>query len=54
MEPLFIFIDLEAAHGNIYFGDIIEIAAKVDPRRLENEVFQTLVNTNQNLAHFGE
>jgi len=52
MEPLYIFIDLEAAHGDIFFGDIVEIAAQVDPKRLRNEVFQSLINTNQNLAYF--
>ena len=53
-EPLFIFLDLEAAHGNNYFGDIIEIAAQVDPRVLEKEMFSSLINTNQNLSYFGK
>ena len=52
-DPLFIFLDLEAAHGNNYFGDIIEIAARVDPRVLENETFSSLINTKQNLSYFG-
>ena len=53
-DPLFIFLDLEAAHGNNYFGDIIEIAAKVDPRVLENETFSSFINTKQNLSYFGK
>ena len=53
-EPLYIFFDLEAAHSDRFFGDIIEIAAQVDPRMLENEVFSSLVNTKQNLAYFGK
>ena len=53
-EPLYIFFDLEAAHSDRFFGDIIEIAAQVDPRMLENEVFSSLVNTKQNLAWFGK
>lgn len=52
MDPLFIFMDLEAAHGNVYFGDIIEIAAQVDPRVLINTKFTRLVHTNQNLSYF--
>ena len=54
MDPLFIFIDLEAAHGNNYFGDIIELAAQVDPRVIKNETFSSLMNTRQNLSYFGE
>lgn len=54
MEPLFIFLDLEAAHGNNYFGDIIEIAAQVDPRVLKDEKFSSLINTKQNLSYFGK
>ena len=53
MEPLYIFMDLEASHGNLYFGDIIEIAAQVDPRIMKDEIFESLVNTSQNLTHFG-
>lgn len=53
-EPLYIFFDLEAAHSDRFFGDIIEIAAQVDPRMLENEVFSSLVNTKQNLTYFGK
>lgn len=52
MDPLFIFLDLEAAHGNNYFGDIIEIAAQVDPRVKENEVFSSLINTDESLSYF--
>ncbi|XP_066929718.1 uncharacterized protein [Clytia hemisphaerica] len=52
VDPLFIFIDLEAAHGNNYFGDIIELAAQVDPRVIENETFSSLINTKQNLSYF--
>ena len=52
MEPLFIFMDLEAAHGDVYFGDIIELSAQVDPRILENEVFDRLINTKQTLTYF--
>lgn len=54
MEPLYIFMDLEASHGNNYFGDVIEIAAQVDPRVLEEEIFSSLVNTKQNLSYFGK
>lgn len=53
MEPLYIFIDLEAAHGNNYFGDIIELAAQVDPRVVNGEIFCSLINTRQNLSYFG-
>ena len=52
MEPLFIFMDLEAAHGDVLFGDIIELAAQVDPRILDNETFSSVINTKQNLAYF--
>lgn len=54
MIPLYIFLDLEAAHGDIFFGDIIEIAAQVDTRLLRNEVFHRLINTKQSLAYFGK
>jgi len=54
MEPLFIFIDLEAAHGNNFFGDIIELAAQIDPRIVENETFSSLINTNQDLTSFSK
>lgn len=52
MIPLYIFLDLEAAHGDIFFGDIIEIAAQVDTRLLRDEVFHRLINTKQSLAYF--
>ena len=52
MNPLYIFMDLEAAHGDVYFGDIIELSAQVDPRVLENEIFDQLINTRQTLTYF--
>ena len=50
---LLIFMDTEASHGNVYFGDIIELAAVVDPRVIKKR-FHSLINTDQYLVPFGE
>lgn len=53
LHPLVIFYDSEAAHGNVYRGDIIEIAARCHPDVVKGS-FQTLINTNQPLCAFGK
>ena len=52
-HPLVIFYDSEAAYGNVYRGDIIEIAARCHPDVVKGS-FQTLINTNQPLCAFGK
>ena len=52
-EPLWIFYDSEAANGNVYYGDIIEIAAKCHPGIVKGE-FCSLINTSQELGSFGK
>ena len=53
MLPLVIFYDSEAANGDVYCGDIIEIAAKCLVDGVKGS-FQTLINTKQPLCAFGE
>lgn len=53
LHPLVIFYDSEAAYGNVYRGDIIEIAARCHPDVVKDS-FQTLINTNQPLCAFGK
>lgn len=53
VQPLIIFYDSEAANGNVYRGDIIEIAAKCHPDVVKGS-FQSLINTKQPLCAFGE
>ena len=53
VQPLVIFYDSEAANGNVYSGDIIEIAAKCHPDVLKGS-FQSLINTKQPLCAFGK
>lgn len=52
-QPLVIFYDSEAANGNVYRGDIIEIAAKCHPDVVKGS-FQSLINTKQSLCAFGK
>ena len=52
-KPLWIFYDSEAANGNVYYGDIIEIAAKCHPGIVKGQ-FASLIKTNQELGSFGE
>ncbi|XP_078382856.1 uncharacterized protein LOC144665499 [Oculina patagonica] len=51
IQPLVIFYDSEAANGNVYRGDIIEIAAKCHPDVVKGS-FQSLINTKQPLCAF--
>jgi len=53
VQPLVIFYDSEAANGNVYRGDIIEIAAKCHPDVVKGS-FQSLINTKQPLCAFGK
>ena len=53
LHPLVIFYDSEAAYGNVYRGDIIEIAAKCNPDVVKGS-FQSLINTKQPLCTFGK
>lgn len=53
VQPLVIFYDSEAANGNVYRGDIIEIAAKCHPDVVKGS-FQSLINTKQPLCTFGK
>lgn len=53
LNPLVIFYDSEAAYGNVYRGDIIEIAAKCHPDVVKGS-FQSLINTKQPLCAFGK
>lgn len=50
-QPLVIFYDSEAANGNVYCGDIIEIAAKCHPDVVKGS-FRSLINTKQPLCAF--
>ena len=52
-HPLLIFFDSEAANGNVYRGDIIEIAAKCHPDIVKGS-FQSLISTKQPLCAFGK
>ncbi|XP_068706237.1 uncharacterized protein [Montipora foliosa] len=51
VHPLVIFYDSEAAYGNVFSGDIIEIAAKCHPDVVKGS-FQSLINTKQPLCAF--
>ena len=53
VHPLVIFYDSEAAYGNVFSGDIIEIAAKCHPDVVKGS-FQSLINTKQPLCAFGK
>ena len=53
VQPLMIFYDSEAANGNVYCGDIIEIAARCYPDVVKGS-FQSLINTKQPLCAFGK
>lgn len=53
VHPLIIFYDSEAAYGNVFSGDIIEIAAKCHPDVVKSS-FKSLVNTKQPLCAFGK
>lgn len=53
LEPLVIFYDSEAANGNVYYGDVIEIAATCHPGVVVGS-FERLINTKQNLGLFGK
>ena len=53
VQPLVIFFDSEAANGNVYRGDIIEIAGKCHPDVVKGS-FQSLINTKQPLCAFGK
>lgn len=52
-QPLVIFYDSEAANGNVYCGDIIEIAAKCHPDVVKGS-FRSFINTKQPLCAFGK
>lgn len=52
-KPLLIFYDCEAASGNLFQGDIIEIAARCEPSVIEAS-FESLIKTTQELGWFGE
>ena len=52
-KPLLIFYDCEAASGDLFNGDIIEIAARSSPTVIDAS-FESLIKTKKKLCWFGK
>ncbi|XP_078659604.1 uncharacterized protein LOC144904534 [Branchiostoma floridae x Branchiostoma belcheri] len=54
LRPLLLFFDCEAARGNVFRDDIIEIAVKCQPDLHPTAEFDSLIHTSQRICSFGQ
>ncbi|XP_019619923.1 PREDICTED: uncharacterized protein LOC109466634 [Branchiostoma belcheri] len=54
LRPLLLFFDCEAARGNVFRDDIIEIAVKCQPDLHSTAEFDSLIHTSQRICSFGQ
>eukprot|EP00058_Branchiostoma_floridae_P010693 XP_002596181.1 hypothetical protein BRAFLDRAFT_118023 [Branchiostoma floridae] len=54
LQPLLLFFDCEAAAGNVFRHDIIEVAVKCQPDLHPTAEFDSLIHTDQRIGSFGQ
>ncbi|XP_035670598.1 uncharacterized protein LOC118412079, partial [Branchiostoma floridae] len=54
LQPLLLFFDCEAAAGNVFRHNIIEVAMKCQPDLHPTAEFDSLIHTDQRIGSFGQ